>query len=69
MAAGDRTFKLNVEVPPDVKADKDKLKKFLKDMAKDLAHNDDVTITEDPAGGGDPNSVNVTMMVRPCGAR
>lgn len=65
----ERTYKLTVQVPPDVKKDQAKLRKFLKDMAKDLAHNDDVEVTEDPAAGGGENTVSVTMMVRPCGAR
>jgi hypothetical protein len=65
----ERTFTLDVEVPPDVKSDPVKLRKFLRDMAKDLAHNEDVEVTEDPAGGGGANTVRVTMRVRPCGPR
>jgi len=65
----ERSYKLVVEVPPDVKSDPAKLRKFLRDMAKDLAHNEDVEVTEDPTGGGGANTVSVTLMVRPCGAR
>jgi len=70
MAGSDeRTFTMDVEVPSDVKSDPVKLRKFLKDMAKDLAHNENVDVTQDPAGGGGANTVRVTMRVRPCGAR
>jgi len=62
-------FQLTVRVPPGVRNNPAALKAFLQAMAHKLAHNDAVDISEAPPGGDDPNSVSITMMVRPCGAR
>ena len=62
-----KKYKLRVKVPPDVRKDPDKLRAFLEDMAKDLQDSLEVDIADQ--GGGGAKSVNVTMNVRPCGAR
>ena len=62
-------FQLTVRVPPGVRNNPEALKAFLRAMANKLAHNDAVDIAEAPPAGDDANSVSITMMVKPCGAR
>ncbi|HEX4685344.1 MAG TPA: hypothetical protein VH228_01080 [Nocardioides sp.] len=67
----DEKFKLRVDIPRNIRGDRNLIHDWLVDMAVDLMNSDYIHIDEDEdqSDSGGDSWVNVTMNVRPCGGR